>query len=365
MTIHIPLEKSAFGPEKRTLLKSASFNVEGWTYPSGVIAVSLENERGSLTVLPFMGQMIWSAVFDGHDLRMKSVFDQPMPSQTILGTYGCFMFHAGLLRNGCPGPDDTHSLHGEMPCAKMDEAWLEIGEGEASLTLGGVYRHVEGFGNRYDAYPSVTMRPGQATFDIGMEIINRGGKAMDLMYMAHANYAYVPDGTLLEPFGIGTVKVRTSVPAHVHPTEQWRDYIRTLIDDPRRMKKLDSPSMYEPEIVSFLSDVGTDAGGNAHFFLKHPEGAAFYTRYAPREFTHATRWILHDPDYHVAGFVLPATCDPEGYLEESRKGNVRQIPPGQRACFSLHTGLLSAREYEATVLHLDQDKQPEHSSAEN
>ncbi|GBR67029.1 aldose 1-epimerase family protein [Gluconobacter kanchanaburiensis] len=362
MTIHIPLDRSTFGFEKRTLLRSGAFTVSGWTYPSGVIAVSLENERGGLIILPFMGQMIWSAVFDGQDLRMTSVFDQPVPSPTILGTYGCFMFHAGLLRNGCPGPDDTHPLHGEMPCARMDEAWLEISEDGSALTLGGIYRHVEGFGNRYDATPSVTLRAGEATFDIGMDVLNRGGKSMDLMYMAHANYAYVPDGTFVEPLGVGEIRVRTSVPAHVHPTDQWRDYIAKLARDPRLMRKLDSPAMYEPEIVSFLGDVGTDQGGNAHFFLRHPDGAAFYTRYAPEDFTHATRWVLHDPDYHVAGFVLPATCDPEGYLAESRKGNVRQLSPGQKASFSVHTGLLNAQEYDATLAGLDQETSSRNST---
>lgn len=39
-----------------------------------------------------------------------------------------FAFHSGLLSNGCPSPEDTHIMHGEMSCAVIDEAWLEIDE---------------------------------------------------------------------------------------------------------------------------------------------------------------------------------------------------------------------------------------------
>ncbi|RMW09135.1 putative cytoplasmic protein, partial [Pseudomonas amygdali pv. tabaci] len=82
---------------------------------------------------------MWSAEFDGVDLTMLNMFTQPRPSASVIGTYGCFMFHSGLLRNGCPGPEDDHALHGEMPCAPMDDAWLQAGEDEhgAYLRLGG------------------------------------------------------------------------------------------------------------------------------------------------------------------------------------------------------------------------------------
>lgn len=37
-------------------------------------------------------------------------------------------FIPGLLANGCPSAEDTHLLHGEMACAAMDEAWMELEE---------------------------------------------------------------------------------------------------------------------------------------------------------------------------------------------------------------------------------------------
>jgi hypothetical protein len=46
----------------------------------------------------------------------------------------------------------------------------------------------------------------------------------------------------------------------------------------------------------------------------------------------------------VAAFVLPATCEPEGYLAEKAKGNVRQLGAGETASFSVTTGYLGAEE---------------------
>ena len=347
--LRLPLYPQLWDQTSRLLLESANFSVRAWTYPSGVKALSLENSRGKLVILPWQGQMIWSAEFDGVDLTMLNMFTQPRPSASVIGTYGCFMFHSGLLRNGCPGPEDDHALHGEMPCAPMDDAWLQAGEDEhgAYLRLGGTCEYVQGFGDHYRASPSVTLRPASGLFEIGMQVVNLAGKAMDLMYMAHMNYAYVDGARLTQPLGYERTRVRASVPAHVRPTPAWNAYIAELSQDPTRLEVLDSPALYDPEIVCFFDDVRSDAQGQAHFFLDHPDGAAFYTRYSPRQFEHAARWILHNTDQQVAAFILPATCEPEGYRAELAKGNVRRLAPGASAEFSLTTGYMNASERRA------------------
>lgn len=347
MSTRIPLYRALFGEQEKTLLQSADFKVSAWAYPSGVLALSLENSRGRLVVLPYQGQMIWSAVFDGCDLTMTNLFDQPRPSPTVIGTYGCFMFHSGLLRNGCPAPADDHALHGEMPCAPMDTAWLEIDDGW--LRLGGEYEYAQGFGDRYRARPSVTLRAGSALFDIAMDVTNLAGKPMDLMYMAHMNYAYVDGGRFVEPLDMESLRLRSSVPDHVKPTPAWSAYMAQLAVYPEQLTQLDQPALYDPEIVFFFDGVGTDALGQAHFLLDHPGGEAFYTRYRPEQFSHAARWILHNPDQQVAAFVLPSTCEPEGYNAEKAKGNVRALAAGASAAFSVTTGYLSARERKALL----------------
>ncbi|MEG8232600.1 aldose 1-epimerase family protein [Pseudomonas orientalis] len=342
MNTRIALYPAVFAEQERILLQSSAFKVSAWAYPSGVLAVSLNNSRGRLVILPFQGQMIWSAVFDGCDLTMSNLFEQPRPSPTVIDTYGCFMFHSGLLRNGCPAPDDTHALHGEMPCAPMDTAWLEVGEGV--LRLGGSYEYAKGFGDRYRASPSVTLRADSAVFDIDMQVTNLAGKPMDLMYMAHMNYAYVDGARFVEPLGTQRQRLRTSVPDHVKPTPAWSAYMAQLAEQPAQLACLERPALYDPEIVFFFDEVGTDATGQAHFLLDHPSGAAFYTRYRPEQFAHAARWILHTPDQQVAAFVLPSTCEPEGYNAEKAKGHVRLLAAGASASFSVSTGYLSVQE---------------------
>ena len=50
------------------------------------------------------------------------------------------------------------------------------------------------------------------------------------------------------------------------------------------------------------------------------------------------RWILDNGDQRVAAFAMPATCEPEGYAAEKRKGNVRILPSGAMARFVTRIG---------------------------
>ena len=43
-------------------------------------------------------------------------------------------------------------------------------------------------------------------------------------------------------------------------------------------------------------------------------------------------------------FALPATCAPEGYAAARARGQLRLLPPGGRAGFSVRTGYLDAAE---------------------
>ena len=65
----------------------------------GVDAIRLSNARGSVIVLPYMGQIVWSAKFDGVELAMTSMYREPRPAKVIVETHGCLAYHAGLLRN--------------------------------------------------------------------------------------------------------------------------------------------------------------------------------------------------------------------------------------------------------------------------
>ncbi|WP_158781920.1 aldose 1-epimerase family protein [Pantoea sp. BAV 3049] len=337
MKTRLPLHRSLFGDTPRTLLENGDFSVKLFRYPAGIEAVRLENSRGHVIVLPFYGQMIWDAEFDGQTLTMGNGFTQPLPGQDIIDTYGCFAFHSGLLANGCPAADDTHALHGEMACARMDSAWVELENDRVALR--GETNYIKGFGHHYRASPGVTLLAGRPRLRIEMVVSNLSGSAMPLQYMCHMNYAYVENGTFSQSIPDSAFQLRTSIPGHVHPTPNWLDYTRQLQASPQAFDGLNRPEMYDPEIV-FFADNLAQYGSKAEFQLHSPEGYGFSTIFDTAQFNYATRWILHNADQQVAAFVLPATCRPEGFNAAKQAGTLISLESGEQRQFCVETGLI-------------------------
>ncbi|WP_241565082.1 hypothetical protein [Paenirhodobacter populi] len=90
--ICIPLPPEAFPAHgERIIAQGGAFTATAFRYPSGVAALTIRNARGYVTLLPFLGQMIWDAVFDGRRLTMGNVFPFPRAGGSILETmYGWF-----------------------------------------------------------------------------------------------------------------------------------------------------------------------------------------------------------------------------------------------------------------------------------
>lgn len=348
MSTVVTLRKTHFDETEREIVRSGALRASLFRYASGIEAVRLSNDRGHLIVLPFYGQMIWDAEMDGVDLGMKDMFAEPRPASDIVGTYGCFAFHSGLLRNGCPSPADTHPLHGEMPCAPMQGATIEIGEDAEGpyMALTGVREWVMGFGDHYLARPRVVLRPGKALFDFAIAVENVASAPMELMYMSHVNFAFVERGRIVQPapFDAAHTVVRSVVPGHVRPTPDYLGFIDELARDPSGSAVLDRPERYDPEQVLYVRGIRRGADGLAHSLLVRPEGDALSITWNPDDQPHCVRWILYNGDQQVAAFALPSTCEPEGYLAEKAKGHVRILAPGETARFSVRLGHLDARE---------------------
>ena len=241
-----------------------------------------------------------------------------------------------------PTGDDAHALHGEMPCMPMAGAGLACGTDEngAFLAVTGVRDYAMGFGARYRATPRVVLRAGDTGFEVVMEAENLSAAPMDLMYICHANFAFVEDGRIVQPvpFDPAHVVTRTAVPGHVRPTDDYLALIADLARDPSRMERLSEPARYAPEQVFYIKGLRPAADGLVRFLLARPEGDGFTVAYDPVAMPHAIRWILDDGDQRTAAFAMPGTCEPEGYGAELRKGHVRSLPPGDRATFSTRLG---------------------------
>ncbi|MGC9448104.1 aldose 1-epimerase family protein [Cereibacter johrii] len=347
--IHIPLHRDAF-PDRgeRPIASGAGFTATAFRYPSGVEALRLTNARGAVTVLPYLGQMIWDAEFDGRRLTMGNGFDGPRAGASILETYGAFAYHAGLLRNGTPGPQDDHPLHGEMPVAAMDSAHLLFGtDGQGPFVeLGGHRDHVVGFGPNYRATPRVRLHAEDALIAVEMAVENRSAHPMELMYMLHANFDFVTGGRIVQaaPFTPDRTEVRRAVPGHVTPTPEFLALLEDLAVNPARMERLTEPDLYAPEQVFYIRDPGTDARGRTRMLMELPAGGAFSAAWRPEDLPFCVRWILNDGDAQVAAFALPSTCEPEGYTAEKAKGHVRLLGPGESVRFPVTLGWLGPTE---------------------
>ena len=333
----INLRREQFSPAVVTLAESAEFTVTGFRYPSGVESVTVSNSRGRVEVLPFLGQIIWDAEFDGVSLRMDSTFSQPKKSTLIEDTYGCFGFHSGLLVNGCPGPGDEHPLHGEFACADFDEAWLEVDAESAAVS--GRYEYVKGFGHHYEAVPAVRLHAGSAMFDIDLAVRNlSAARTMPLQYMCHLNYAYADGARMSQSLPDGAFALRESVPAHVTPTPQWTAYNEAIRAGTARTDVLDAPGEYDPEIVYFADELGR-YGEDLEFRMERTDGITCCTRFSSTDFPVATRWLLHNADQRTAAFVLPGTSRPEGFLAAQAAGTLVELAPGRTRSFHVSTGI--------------------------
>ncbi|WP_295807494.1 aldose 1-epimerase family protein [uncultured Nitratireductor sp.] len=338
---------------ERVLATHGAFTVTAFRYPSSVEGLRIENARGQVTVLPYLGQMIWDAVFDGRRLTMGNMFPYPRRGASILETYGAFAYHAGVLRNGTPGPQDDHPLHGEMPVAAMDSAQLRCGHDQhgAFVEVGGHAEYVMGFGPHYSARPRVRLHAESGLIDVEMAVKNLSAHPMELMYMLHANFDFIAGAQIHQPtdFSPDSTVVRKTIPGHVKPSPDFTALLEDLAVNPARMQKLDEPDRYSPEQVFYIRGLGRDERGRTRLVMELPDGDCFSVSYDPADLPHCVRWILNDGDAQVAAFALPSTCEPEGYTAEKAKGHVRMLAPGETVNFPVTVGYLSAQETPAAI----------------
>jgi hypothetical protein len=354
MPVRIELDRHAFTDAERLLCSMHGLTVHTFRYASGVAALRLTSARGEIVVLPFQGQQIWSARFDGRDLAMRSFFPEPVATERYLENYGAFFIHCGLTAIGAPGPQDRHPLHGELPNAPFQSAWLTLDEAAQSATVSGSYTHAVAFSTHYRATATVAMRSDSAMLDIGLTVENLKRTPMDLMYLAHANFRPVDGGRLVysAPYTPAAVRVRQSIPAHISPPPGYAALLGELAADPTPHHGIQPGMGYDPEVV-FAIDMLADEQGWAHALQRLPDGRADYISYRPAQAAKALRWMCRTPDQDALGLVLPATAGDEGYTAEKARGNVIALAGGHSWQIGLRAGSLTAAEAETMASHID------------
>jgi hypothetical protein len=166
-----------------------------------------------------------------------------------------------------------------------------------------------------------------------------------LMYLAHVNFKPVTNGRLVYSAHPTPehVRVRTSIPSHIRPAPGYVEFIEELRNHPEKHHQLTPGLMFDPEVVFFI-DYLSDAQGWAHSMQVHPDRGADYVRHRPAELDKGIRWISRTADQDALGLVLPATAEPEGYLAEKAKGNLKILPPKSTFHCELEIGVLGATQ---------------------
>ena len=300
---------------------------------------------GEIILLPYQGMQVWRAKFDGRELTMRSMFDAPNNTQDYLHTYGGFLIHCGLTGLGAPSATDTHPLHGELPNAPMQEAWLMVDEVEKTVTVAGSYQYTIAFSTNYRASITTSLSAGATLIDATVEVENLKRTPMDLMYLAHANFRPVDHGALhySARYSPETVRVRQSIPGHVTPKPGYKEFLQALAQDPSPHHVFDPTLAFDPEVV-FEIDLEAGEDGMAHALQKHPEGCADYITYRPDIAPVCMRWVCRTPDQDGLGVAFPSTSGVEGYTAEKAKGRVVQLEGGETWRIEVQMGHLSASE---------------------
>jgi len=284
---------------------------------------------------------------DGRQLTMRSMFDEPQATRNYLETYGGLLIHCGFTAMGVPTKEDNHPLHGELPNAPYDHVYIETGVDEKGvyIAVGGQYRHTVAFSYNYLAQPVTRLYSQSTLFTSEMTITNLKKSPMEYMYLAHANFRPVDQGRLVYS-ALSTpehVRVRTSIPSHVHPLPGYKEFLDLLQKQPEIHHVLKPGLMFDPEVVLFI-DYLSDEQGWSHTLQIHPDGSGDYLRHKTAELPIGVRWICRTADQDALGMILPATAEPEGYHAEQAKGNIKTLPAGGKFHFLIEMGAMTKDE---------------------
>ena len=331
MAEHVEIDLAAvqFGSRPVTLLQSPEMHARVFRYSTGIEALTIATPLGEATFLPFKGQQVWDARFLGRRLTMRSMFEEPQPTDDYLASYGAFLIHCGITAMGGPGLGDTHPLHGELPNARFQSARLISGSDTQGpyLALAGTYRQARAFSHNYRFHVEARLRPAASWLDVTVRVENLRSVPLDVMYLAHINFLPVDGGRLLDTVaddGAG-IMVRQDTPPGLHISEEHRRLLSQLAADPSRHRHMVPGGRIDPEVVMLL-DCEADAAGFAHGMQLHSDGSADVVSYRPAELPVAVRWISRLGDQEALGLILPATSGVDGYSAEKARGRVVTLP---------------------------------------
>lgn len=352
MTTTITLRREFFTEREHELVRASAGTVSAFAHASGVPALRVVTDRVELTWLPFDGSQVWRFAVDGEDLTMVTPFDEPTGTPTFFGTYGPFLMHCGLEGMGHPGPTDAHPHHGELPVARFQRAWVEVGQDDrgAFVALAGTYAHRSAAAYTYDFTPRLVLRPGSPVVELTYTIHNHRATPLRYQYLCHLNWTIFPGATLVQ-----------SAPMDASGIEFYPDarqdaalaaYMAGVIEDPASSNAIDPALPLMPEYCAVLTP-RADADGWAHFLQTRPDGRAAWVGFETTHLPHVVRWLQNTGDELAAGFCMPATSHHKGRTRAEAQGMIAEVGPRGSVTVPISFGLLDADAAASTAALID------------
>ena len=347
----INLASFQFADKPTLLAEDGEFKVMAFRYSTGVAALRVSNSRGGFTILPWMGQMVWRCDFDGLELTMKSIYDEPRECSVCFEEcYGCFIMHCGLTAMGNPASGDTHVGHAELPIIRYRDAYVEFGRDKSGeyVSVGGTAFYDKCFAYNYSFSPRVVLRKGAAKLEISATAKNLKDLPLEYYYLCHLNHRPVDGSKIVESPLKRPPIVNHEVPDDYY--KPWADatnaWLAKLDRDFRAQSVVGAKGeSYRPEIVNCYFHKADKSGWafvKQVFPKERGKVGGVYVKYRPSELPYATRWIARTEDEDAIGLCLPATAEHKGRLYCRAHGQQRYLAPGKSVAFHMETGVLQS-----------------------
>lgn len=344
----INIYKELFSFKDKVIYKSEDFTATVFKYSTGVDAVKIENSKGHLTVLPFMGQMIWDMEFLGHNCVMKSMFDEPEMCEAVYGeSYGCFLMHCGVTFVGQHGPLNPGPFHAELPIAKYQTCFINIGEDEKGkyISIGGLFNFRRAYRFNYDFTPEYRLYADASTIEIIVNIKNNKAMPLEYYYLCHINYGPVEGSRVL-----CTAKKQPKTDEEFSKicgkksTDEGYEFIRKLIEDPSEVDIVDDNIRHCHREVSYTYESYAADDGFAHTLQIMPDGCSCYVKHDPVALPVSVRWMGYTGDEKSLGMVLPSTTYHASYNIAKELGHDKYLAQGEDVTYRITTGILTPEE---------------------
>jgi hypothetical protein len=305
-----------------------------------------------MVILPYMGMQIWCAKFCDKNLTMKSIFEEPLATTKYGDNYGAFLLHCGLTNLGCAAEGEDYPLHGELPFACYQEAYVGVGRDTAGeyLGIGGTYQYKNSQEYNYAYKPELRLYRDKSVAEMHITIENRRTvNPLNYMFMCHINWLAVEGSRII--YSAPKDKDHITVYPTILGEESERAraiaaYGEKLAANPTLGDVLDSKTqVYDPEMCINYT-YKADEQGWAHAMQVRPDGDACYVTFRTAELPYALRWVCRTGDEDGLGIALPSTGNHLGTRHQKEHYLYNTLPPQGIGTLRFNFGYLPKEEAE-------------------